>query len=249
PEVPVGHAHLVRREDDEVGAAGAVDELVGEIGEQHREAEGDEREIEPLDAERGEADQRADDEAQRHRDRQRRDEVPAVVVHEDGAGVRAEAEERAVADRYLAVVAGEDVEPGRRDPDVDRRRPELHVGRLMLLRDPIAEHVHRRDRDDDRDERTRQAGVHTRSVRTVPNKPAGRKSNTSRIKPNGTTSSMPLNASMYCTVSALATPTMRPPTTAPTGLSKPPSAVAANANTRMLCIEPALSAVVVGITS
>ena len=53
---------------------------------------------------------------------------------------------------------------------------------------------------------------------------------------------------MYCVVNALATPTIRPPTTAPTGLSKPPSAAAANAYTRMACIEAAVSAVVVGIT-
>ena len=33
---------------------------------------------------------------------------------------------------------------------------------------------------------------HTRSTRVVPNSPAGRNSNTSRISPNGTTSSMPL---------------------------------------------------------
>ena len=48
--------------------------------------------------------------------------------------------------------------------------------------------------------------------------------------------------STYCVVSASATPTIRPPTTAPSGLSNPPSAAAANANTRIACIDAAVSA-------
>ena len=50
---------------------------------------------------------------------------------------------------------------------------------------------------------------------------------------------MSLNDLMYWVVSDCATPTMRPPTTAPTGLSKPPSAAAANENTRIDCIDEA----------
>ena len=198
-------------------------------GNTHREAERDQREVEALHAQGREPDERAHDEAQRHRDRDRRHDVPAVIGDEDRRRVRAEPEERAVPDRHLAVVTGEDVEPGRRDPDVDRLGVEPHVGRRVLLRDPVAE------------ARTTAATAATidtkkrpRGVTRAPRGPCrtGRRAGTAarrRISPNGTRSSMPSSASMYCVVSAFATPTIRPPTTAPTGLSKPPRAAAANA--------------------
>ena len=107
-----------------------------EVGEEDRQAERDEREVQALHAQRREPDERADDERDERGDRQRREErhvaerdaEPRVlVVHEQRGRVRADAEERAVPDRHLAVVAGEQVEPHRRDADVERLGDEPRV--------------------------------------------------------------------------------------------------------------------------
>ena len=179
------------------------------------------------------------------------------------------AEERAVPDRHLAVVAGEDVEAGRRDPDVDRFGEQVDVAPASFYwatyREPVAEE---HDADDGR-RRTRASG-------------RDRRPSTRATSPRlglGAASSHALHVDLAeqaggaeqqheqdqaerhdeldaversrrtRSVSALATPTIRPPTTAPSGLSKPPSAAAANANTRIDCIDAAVSAVVVGTTS
>src|SRR5262249_34668945 len=156
-----------------------------------------------------------------------RDPEPRVlVVHQQGSRVRADAEECAVPDRYLSVVAGEDVEPHRREPDVEGLSDKPCVGRAVARReDPAEEHHEERD-DRDRGQQHERALLrpqhHTRSTWVVPKRPAGRNISTSRMRPNGTIRVMPRSAWTYCVVSASVTPTIIPPTTAPNTLSKPP---------------------------
>ena len=90
----------------------------------------------------GKPDEHADDERTIARRQQRRDErhVPerdaeprVLVIHQQRGRVRADAEECAVPDRHLAVVAGEEVEAHRRDADVERLRDQPRVGRAVLV--------------------------------------------------------------------------------------------------------------------
>src|SRR5581483_2278047 len=119
----------------------------------------------------------------------------------DRRRVAAHRHEGAVADRDLAGVAGEDVEAEDGDEvDADPRRQPLVV----------AAEPKRQDGEDDGDGRAgkegRQRGPHTLRTRLRPNSPDGLSSST-----------------------ASKTPSASPPTTAPAGLSRPPSTAAANA--------------------
>ena len=71
----------------------------------------------------------------------------------------------------------------------------------------------------------------------VPNSPAGRNSSTTRIRPNGTTSLMSSSASTYCVVSDVGDADDHAADDRADTLSNPPSAAAANANTRIACID------------
>ena len=127
-----GAASSVRRQRHQAGAAGALHEPGREVGEDHREPERHQREIQALDPQRREADERADDE----RDEPRRPAAsrgttwcPNVTPNQCTGGPSAApsmyapiAEERAVPDRHLPVVAREHVEAHRRDTDVQRLR-------------------------------------------------------------------------------------------------------------------------------
>ena len=71
---PARRRDLVGRERHEARAAGALHEAGREIGEDHREAERHQREVQPLHAQRREPDERADHERDDGDERQRRDE-------------------------------------------------------------------------------------------------------------------------------------------------------------------------------
>ena len=73
----------------------------------HGKREGGERQVVALEAQRRQAEQVADDEAHDRRHRQRRPVGPVRLVDQDGRRVGADGEERAMAERDLAVEAGE----------------------------------------------------------------------------------------------------------------------------------------------
>ena len=128
-----------------------------------------------------------------------RDTEPRVLlVHQQRGRVRAEPEERAVPDRHLAVVAGEQVEAHRRDPDVQRLRQQ---GRCRWSRSASGRYQPKNaittaaattieHRTDARAATASSHSLHARGAE----QPAGRTSSTSRINPNGTSRSMPCSA-------------------------------------------------------
>jgi hypothetical protein len=92
----------------------------------HRDAERErrQRQVVAFEAQRRQAEQEADDEAEHAGDRHRGPVRVTVAVHQDCRRVRADRVERTVAERDLAVVAGQDVEAEQRDR-VDQHEREL----------------------------------------------------------------------------------------------------------------------------
>ena len=125
--------------------------------------------------------------------------------HQDRGGVRADAEERAVPDRDLPVVAGEQVEPHRRDRRCRTPRDELvsvavcEVGKYQPKNDHAPTTA---GTGAPRRMSAAEVEHHTRSTVCVPNRPAGGTATRARMSPNGTTRSMPRSECMYCVVSA-----------------------------------------------
>ena len=111
-------------DDDALDAAGPMlDALVFEdLRGRDRQRKGREREIEPLQPQRRQAEQEAGAQADQagRGDRRPIGQVPAI--HHDRGGIGADREERAMAERNLPVVAGEDVETEQRDGITDRQR-------------------------------------------------------------------------------------------------------------------------------
>jgi hypothetical protein len=105
-----------------LAAAGQARELPEERGHRHREREGREGEVEPGEPERGQPDQEADHASGDPGQRDRPDVAP-VLMHDQGRGrVRADRHQRAVAERDLAGVTGEQVQPDDRDEEDARVR-------------------------------------------------------------------------------------------------------------------------------
>ena len=95
----------------------------------HRDAEreGGEREVQAFEPQRRQAEQEAGDEADHAGDRDRRPVRHAGLVHQDRRRVGADRVEGAMAERDLAVVAGQHVEAEQRDR-IDQHQRELeHV--------------------------------------------------------------------------------------------------------------------------
>ncbi len=113
-------------DDDALHAAGPVlDGLVlQQLRHRHAEREGGQREVVAFEPQRRQPEQEADDEAHGAGDRHRRPVRHAEPVHQDRRDVGADRVERAVAERDLAVVAGQDVEAEQRDR-VDQHQREL----------------------------------------------------------------------------------------------------------------------------
>ena len=119
-----------------------------ELQHQRREdvghGERDDREVEAADAQRREADEEPDHEAQRGRHRDRGEVAPVVVGDEDDRRVGAETDERRLAERQLPGVADHEVEPEDRDgvgdDVVDLADPERLVEREQAHRQRVREH-------------------------------------------------------------------------------------------------------------
>ncbi len=121
-----GQAERRRRleDDDPLHPAGPfLDALVFEqLGRRDREREGGEREIEPFEPQRRQPEQEARDQANEAGGRKGRPVRKIPTVHHDRRDIGADRKESAVAERDLAVVAGEDVEPQQHDRVTDHER-------------------------------------------------------------------------------------------------------------------------------
>src|SRR5205814_8544527 len=130
----------------------------------------------------------------------------------------AEGVERAVAERDLPAVAGEDVQAEERD------RVHQHQGQLEGA--VVAEQERQRARQTQKNRRQENIFLHTRVTWTLPKKPEGLTSSTPMISTSATESlsSLPMTKAPSTFSS---TPTTKPPITAPIGESMPPSSAAA----------------------
>ena len=156
-------------------------ELLRQLRERHRDAEGDQREIEAGEAERRQADEQPGG-AGDHAGDGDRPEIPDLMpvdpVHaENCRGVAADRHERAVAERDLAAVAGEDRQAEKRD--------EVHADDRQLTGSEIADEARqgRHDQGEHREaeELEHELGFHTRRTATRPKSPPGRTSSRTRI--------------------------------------------------------------------
>ncbi len=150
--------------------------------------EGGEGEVETGEAQRREAEREPDEPGDEAGDRKRpeilhpaRDRPAELLVagHEDRGRVPADRHERAVAERDLARVPGEDVEAEERD-EVDR---DVRVLACLEVGDERRQH---RDESDERRERDEaddalRAGRHTRFTSGLPKIPCGRMRRTARM--------------------------------------------------------------------
>ena len=168
---------------DALHAAGPFLEVVvlEELRHGNAEREGGEREVKALQAQRRQPKEESGHQAHRARRGKGRPVGRAEPVHQDGGGIRADRVEGAVPERDLAVVAGEDVEPEKRDR-VDQHERELE-------RAVVADHErqHARDRDEHHNADGR-ASRHTRLTFTLPKSPEGLTSSTPMMSPNATES-------------------------------------------------------------
>ena len=139
---------------DPVDAAGAVGEPrrllpLHELREQHGEAQRDERQVDPLQPERGKGRRASDDEAEDRRDIQRPALAPVVVVDQHGRRVAAEPEVRGVPDRDDPAEPHRQVERHRRDGELQGvrhvdDRAGLRLGRDVQQEEDGPQHPQRR---------------------------------------------------------------------------------------------------------
>src|SRR5207245_2840022 len=140
---------------------------------------------------------------------------------------------RAVAGRDLTGVPRENVQPEDRDEiDRDPRRDSL-----VIAADLEREHREDDGRRGDDDKPGRREDPHTRRTCLRPKRPFGLISRMIRSTPNAIGSrSSEVAKPTYCPIKFRNTPSRRPPTIEPAGLSSPPSTAAANAYSRIACI-------------
>src|SRR4051812_11804322 len=185
---PLQPGHLERRRLEEaqaLAAARQARELLQQRGHRHREREGGEREIEPREPQCGDPDQEADDSGCDPGERNRPDVAPVLVHDERGGRVAADRHQRAVAERDLAGIAGQEVEPDDRD--------EEHACLRQVPRVEVADQVGHQQEDADggcgREERDRDpehAPHQTLLTAVRPNRPAGLIRRTPRITASAT---------------------------------------------------------------
>src|SRR5207249_7271224 len=154
--------------------------------------------------------------------------VDLVLVGEDGGDVGTHGHERAVAERELPAVADQDVQAHDRDGEDQRLRP--------LAGEEARDHSRESDEEDDHHgdqpvaRRRGSDSLHqTRRVAARPNRPLGLRIRTRMMMPRPKASCKSPALGMYAPARLMTTPTTRPPTTAPSGLSMPPRTAAANA--------------------
>src|SRR5215470_15966106 len=112
-------------EHDALRSARPVLEVLEDLRQSEGQGEGGEGEVETFEAEGGPAEEKADHEAEDARDGNGPPVTDVPPVDHDGRGVGADGVERAVPERELAVVTGEDVEAEQRDGiDADLRALE-----------------------------------------------------------------------------------------------------------------------------
>ena len=180
------------RKAEEVDARAAARELLEALDDRrHRDCDRErrEREVEPREPKRGDPERKADEAGDETRDRNRPDvlhpsadpEQPLLLVprHEESGRVAADRHEGAVAERDLAGVAGEHVEPEERD-QVDPDVCELLGAKRA---DPQRQQENHRGEQRERDEAgdPRGSRCHTRFTSGLPKSPDGRTSRTTRI--------------------------------------------------------------------
>ena len=164
------------------GPAGEVRVVLRDLRHGERDRERGQREVDAVEAQRGQTDHEADAEPDERRDGQCGEIVPAVIVTEDRRRVAAEGHEGSLTDRDLPRVSRHDVLPENRDEEDGhgRARRQVVVGeRERQQRD--------RRRDDqsarDTEQRSRVAS-HTLRTRVRPKSPDGLTSSTTSINTN-----------------------------------------------------------------
>ncbi len=172
-------------EGDALDAAGPLLDVAvfQDLRRRDRERECREREIHSFEAQGGQAEQESGDEADRAAHRHRRPIGDAGLVEQDRRRIGADREERAVAQRHLAVEAGEDVEPQQHDRIDDDHGELEHVIAAQNERQDDEERAHRRE-----PQGRLIARAHTRVTRVRPKRPEGRSSSTPTMMTSATVS-------------------------------------------------------------
>src|ERR1700722_16785542 len=152
-----------------------------------REREGGEREIKAAEPERRKAEQKAGDEAHNAGQRYRRPVRQSEFRDQDRRPAPADGEEGAMAQRYLAVKAGQEIEAEQRDGEDEHLRALID----MVARSDERE-TERDDSDHDDDKGVERAvGVghgQTLPTRRRPNSPDGRQTRTAMMIASATES-------------------------------------------------------------
>ena len=138
----------------------------------------------PGEPQRRQADQEADDAGGDPGERDRPDVAPVLVHRERRGRVAADRHQRAVAERDLARVAGEDVQPDDRDEEDARLREVAGVEVADEVRRQRVEREHRGRGQ--RPERDPEPAPHTRVTSARPKRPVGLTSSTPRITASAT---------------------------------------------------------------
>ena len=176
---------------DALRATRPVLEVFQDLRHRQRQREGRQGEVEPLQTQGRDPEQEADDQAHEtgHRNRPAVRDVP--LVDHDRGRVRAHRVEGAVAERDLAVVAGEDVEAEQ------RHRVDVDLGELEQpeVAQREGQHQGHHETDPRHGERPGARRHQTRCTATRPNRPLGRTTRTIRISASATVSfsSVPMN--------------------------------------------------------
>jgi hypothetical protein len=125
-------------------------------GEDGRETERHQREVEALDAQRGEPEDHAEREARRHDDHERGEERPPVIGHEPRRDVRAGAHEEALPESELAGEADHHLQAEDRDHERDRlvQPDQADVVAVVADRELADVGVREPDEDDRQDPQT-----------------------------------------------------------------------------------------------
>src|SRR5207302_3082517 len=225
-------------EDDPLHAAGEPGRSLDKAWCDHREREGGKREVEGGKAKRGNAEDKPDHSRQQSRDGDGGDDVHLEVVGQDGGRVGAQRHECAVAQRKLPAVTDQDVQAHDRDGQDQRLRP--------FARQEAADHGRKPNEEQHHDADQPVAGLgasnslqhHTRLVAALPNRPFGLMIRTTMMIASPTASwRSPPTKGMQAPARLTVTPTMSPPTTAPSGLSIPPRTAAAKAKSSTDCMK------------
>ena len=186
--VPLRPGHLQRRlleQPQALAASCQPGELLQQRGHRDREGERGEREVDAREPQRRQADQEADDAGGDPGQRDRPDVAPVLVHRERRGRVAADRHQRAVAERDLARVAGEDVQPDDRDEEDARLREVARVEVADEVRRQRVEHEHR-GRGQRTRARSRARAFIRASTSTRPKRPVGLTSSTPRITASAT---------------------------------------------------------------